>query len=282
MAYIYKITNDINNKVYIGKTEFSIEKRFKEHCQDAFRDRNEKRPLYSAMRKYGIEHFHIELIEETDNPEEREIYWIEALKTFKLGYNATKGGDGRKYIDYDLIISTYKEVGNMRKTAEILNTDAEGRLILADALYMATKTDPEIIIDAATLTGACTVALGPFCAGLFSNRKFLSKQITDISWEVAEDVWELPIFDGYEQGINSTVADIQNMSTFGREGGAIHAAIFLKQFVDNYPWIHLDIAGPAFLKKNHPIFGKEATGFGLRLLYQFIETHYLEADNAGY
>ena len=123
MAYIYKITNDINNKVYIGKTEFSIEKRFKEHCQDAFRDRNEKRPLYSAMRKYGIEHFHIELIEETDNPEEREIYWIEALKTFKLGYNATKGGDGRKYIDYDLVISTYKEVGNMRKTAEILNID---------------------------------------------------------------------------------------------------------------------------------------------------------------
>ena len=123
MAYIYKITNDINNKVYIGKTEFSSEKRFKEHCQDAFRDRNEKRPLYSAMRKYGIEHFHIELIEETDNPEEREIYWIEALKTFKLGYNATKGGDGRKYIDYDLVISTYKEVGNMRKTAEILNID---------------------------------------------------------------------------------------------------------------------------------------------------------------
>ena len=168
------------------------------------------------------------------------------------------------------------------KTVEILNTDAEGRLILADALYMATKTDPEIIIDAATLTGACTVALGPFCAGLFSNRKFLSKQITDISWESAEDVWELPLFDGYEQGINSTVADIQNMSTFGREGGAIHAALFLKQFVDNYPWIHLDIAGPAYLEKNHPIFGKEATGFGLRLLYQFIETHYLEADNAGY
>lgn len=168
------------------------------------------------------------------------------------------------------------------KTVEILNTDAEGRLILADALYTATKTDPEIIIDAATLTGACIVALGPFCAGLFSNRKFLSKQISDISWEVAEDVWELPIFDGYEQGINSTVADMQNMSSFGREGGAIHAAIFLKQFVDNYPWIHLDIAGPAYLEKAHPIFGKEATGFGLRLLFQFIQTHYVEADNGRY
>lgn len=161
------------------------------------------------------------------------------------------------------------------KTVEIMNTDAEGRLILADALNMAIKTDPDVIIDAATLTGACIVSLGPFCAGLFSNRKFLSKQISDISWEVSEDIWELPLFEEYEQGINSTVADIQNMSSFGREGGAIHAALFLKQFVDNYPWIHLDIAGPAYLEKKHPIFGKEATGFGLRLLFRFIETHYI-------
>ena len=76
MAYIYQITNDINNKIYIGKTEFSIEKRFKEHCHDAFQKHCEKRPLYSAIRKYGIEHFHIELLEETEIPEEREIYWI--------------------------------------------------------------------------------------------------------------------------------------------------------------------------------------------------------------
>ena len=104
MAYIYKITNDINNKVYIGKTEFSIEKRFREHCADAFKERNEKRPLYSAMKKYGIAHFHTELLEETDNPEEREIYWIEQYQSFKSGYNATLGGDGKKYLDYDLII----------------------------------------------------------------------------------------------------------------------------------------------------------------------------------
>lgn len=165
------------------------------------------------------------------------------------------------------------------KTVEILNTDAEGRLILADALFLASKTDPDIIIDAATLTGACIVALGPFCAGLFSNRKFLSKQLSDISWEVCEDIWELPLFEDYETGISSTVADMQNMSTFGREGGSIHAALFLKQFVDNYPWIHLDIAGPAFLEKNHPVFGKEATGFGLRLLYNFIKTHYTAGVN---
>lgn len=121
MAYIYQITNDINDKIYIGKTEFSIEKRFKEHCKDAFRKRNEKRPLYSAIRKYGIEHFHIELIEETDNPEEREIYWIEQKRSFKYGYNATLGGDGKRYIDYDLVIATYKEIGIMKDTALALN-----------------------------------------------------------------------------------------------------------------------------------------------------------------
>lgn len=109
MSYIYKIINDINDKVYVGKTEFSIEKRFKEHCKDAFKDRNEKRPLYAAMRKYGIEHFHIELVEETDNPEEREIYWIGYFDGYTHGYNATKGGDGKRLYDYKAIISHLKE-----------------------------------------------------------------------------------------------------------------------------------------------------------------------------
>lgn len=120
MAYIYKITNKINQKIYIGKTEFSIEKRFKEHCRDAFKDRNEKRPLYAAMRKYGIENFYVELIEETDSPEEREIFWIEEYRSFKNGYNATKGGDGKRYLDYDLIISTYNQLQNISQTASIL------------------------------------------------------------------------------------------------------------------------------------------------------------------
>lgn len=109
MAYIYKITNDINNKVYIGKTEFSIEKRFKEHCRDAFKERNEKRPLYSAMKKYGIEHFHIELIEETDNPNEREIYWIKVLEGYTKGYNATLGGEGTKQFNYEKILVRLRE-----------------------------------------------------------------------------------------------------------------------------------------------------------------------------
>lgn len=123
MAYIYQITNDINQKIYIGKTECSIEKRFKEHCWDAFRERNEKRPLYNAMRKYGIEHFHIELIEETDSPEEREIYWIEEKQSFKNGYNATVGGDGRKYIDYDLVVKTYQDLQNIKLVAKQLHHD---------------------------------------------------------------------------------------------------------------------------------------------------------------
>ena len=121
MAYIYQIQNEVNGKLYVGKTEFSIEKRFKEHCNDAFKETSEKRPLYSAMRKYGIEHFHISLIEETDNPEERENYWIEYLGTFKNGYNATMGGDGTKYIDYESVVNTYNKVQNQAETARILN-----------------------------------------------------------------------------------------------------------------------------------------------------------------
>ena len=104
MSYIYKITNDINDKVYIGKTNFSIEKRFKEHCQDAFKPRTEKRPLYDAMQKYGIEHFTIELIEETDNPIEREIYWIGYYDGYTQGYNATLGGDGKQIYNHQDII----------------------------------------------------------------------------------------------------------------------------------------------------------------------------------
>ena len=109
MGLIYKITNDINGKIYIGKTEFSIEKRFKEHCQDAFRERCEKRPLYAAMRKYGIEHFHIELIEETNVPEEREKFWINYYDAYKYGYNATIGGEGSCLYDHQAILTRLME-----------------------------------------------------------------------------------------------------------------------------------------------------------------------------
>ena len=113
MAYIYQIYNDINDKVYIGKTNFNINKRFEQHCRDAFKRETEKRPLYAAMKKYGTEHFFIRLIEETDNPEEREKFWIEQKRSFQYGYNATKGGDGKPYLDYQKLIDTYNKLQSL-------------------------------------------------------------------------------------------------------------------------------------------------------------------------
>lgn len=125
MAYIYQIINDINGKKYIGQTNFSIDKRFKEHCRDARKERNKNRPLYIAMNKYGTEHFHISIIEETDNSEERETYWIEYYGTFKNGYNYTLGGNGKRYLDYDLIVATYNKVKNCNEVARLLNISAD-------------------------------------------------------------------------------------------------------------------------------------------------------------
>lgn len=125
MAYIYQITNKLNGKIYIGKTERSVQERWKEHCRDYLKERCEIRPLYRAMKKYGVENFFIEVIEETDNPEERETFWIQQKGGFKSGYNATLGGDGKRYVDYDLVIATYKEVQNIAETSRILNLDKD-------------------------------------------------------------------------------------------------------------------------------------------------------------
>ena len=126
MPYIYKITNNLNGKVYIGKTNFTIEKRWKEHCQDCQKDCLNKRPLYSAMKKYGIENFFIEEVEQLETPqqaEEREKYWIEYYGSFKYGYNATKGGDGKSYADYELIYALWNEGKNIKEIQEITNYD---------------------------------------------------------------------------------------------------------------------------------------------------------------
>ena len=117
MAYIYKITNRINKKVYIGKTYTSVEQRWKEHLQDYNKIRCEKRPLYSAMNKYGIQHFSIETIEECDNLEQREKYWIKYYDSYKNGYNATLGGDGKAYIDYNSILKLFAEGYNVIEIA---------------------------------------------------------------------------------------------------------------------------------------------------------------------
>lgn len=146
MAYIYKITNTINGKMYIGKTESTIEKRFQQHCKDSQREKTSNRPLYRAMRKYGVEFFSIEEIEETDNPEEREIYWIEFYGTFKNGYNATIGGDGKRYIDYDLVVATYQELKNATKTAEKLGISQDSVINILNDRNVYIYSSEEIAI----------------------------------------------------------------------------------------------------------------------------------------
>lgn len=125
MAYIYKITNTQNGKIYVGKTLESVEKRFKEHCKDSKKQRCEKRPLYDAMNKYGIESFKVETIEQCSEAvvNEREIYWIEKLDSFHNGYNATKGGDGKRYANYDLIYSLWQEGKLLKEIQEITGYD---------------------------------------------------------------------------------------------------------------------------------------------------------------
>ena len=128
MSYIYVITNDINKKQYIGKTNLTIEKRFKEHIYDSKKERCEKRPLYNAMNKYGIEHFSIEQLEECNESivNEREQYWIQKLNTYgKTGYNATLGGDSKHYYNYQEIVNKYLELQNQKETAKYFDCDVE-------------------------------------------------------------------------------------------------------------------------------------------------------------
>lgn len=122
MSYIYKITNKVNGKTYVGNTAFSIKKRWREHCADAKKSKCADRPLYRAMNKYGIDSFEVSIIEqcEPDIAQDREKYWIEALKTFKYGYNDTKGGNGKQYIDYDIVVATYNNVKSKSETARVL------------------------------------------------------------------------------------------------------------------------------------------------------------------
>ena len=121
MAYVYKIVNDINGKIYVGKTYQDPHKRFSQHIYEFKSGRSSNRPLYRAFAKYGIHNFHVEILEETNSPEEREVYWIEKLRSFKEGYNVTLGGDGKPYLDRDLIIATYNEIKNIAEVASKLN-----------------------------------------------------------------------------------------------------------------------------------------------------------------
>lgn len=160
------------------------------------------------------------------------------------------------------------------QTIEVINTDAEGRLVLADALwYTQDRFKPKAMIDLATLTGAIVVAIGHEYAGLFSNNDQLAQQITDVGCEVGEQVWRFPMGPQYDRDINSDIADVKNVGS-GRGAGSITAAQFLERFVNKTPWVHLDIAGVAWEKKAKPLTGKGATGFGVRLLDRFVEKYY--------
>lgn len=153
------------------------------------------------------------------------------------------------------------------KTIEVVNTDAEGRLTLADAIAFAHRFKPRAIIDIATLTGACVVALGEDLTGMFGNDEELKRWIKVAGEKTGEFVWELPLWSSYEELIKSEVADIKN--TGGRPAGAITAALFLKHFAGDVPWVHLDIAGTAWRSKAKPYMSKGASGTGVRLLVEF-------------
>jgi leucyl aminopeptidase len=155
------------------------------------------------------------------------------------------------------------------QTIEVVNTDAEGRLILADALTFAVKFKPAAIIDLATLTGACVIALGDHVAGMMGTDEMLKKKINEAALVTGERVWELPLWEDYHDLIKSDIADYKN--TGGRPGGAITAAAFLSKFVGNYPWVHLDIAGPSWLAKDKPYIPKGASGVGVRLLVHLLK-----------
>lgn len=158
------------------------------------------------------------------------------------------------------------------KTIEVVNTDAEGRLILADALSYAEKyIKADCIIDVATLTGACVVALGEHIAGVFSDDDLLARELLDAGAIAGEKWWRLPIATEYEDELNSTIADVRNVSKT-RYGGAINGALFLKKFVnEGVSWAHLDIAGPAYAEKETALTRYGGTGFGVCTLLSFIE-----------
>jgi leucyl aminopeptidase len=154
------------------------------------------------------------------------------------------------------------------KTSEVLNTDAEGRLILADALAFLAEQRPSCIVNTATLTGACMVALGTDIAGAFGNDDELAQELVQAGAEVGEPIWQMPLWSDYRQLIDSKIADVKNIGK--RYGGAITAALFLAEFVGDTPWVHLDIAGPAFQESSTDLGPAGATGVPTRALVRFV------------
>ncbi|MDP5338891.1 MAG: leucyl aminopeptidase, partial [Nodularia sp. (in: cyanobacteria)] len=154
------------------------------------------------------------------------------------------------------------------KTIEVNNTDAEGRLTLADALVYADKLGVDAVIDLATLTGACVVALGEDIAGLFTPDDAVASQLEKAAESAGEKLWRMPMEDKYFEGLKSGIADMKN--TGPRYGGSITAALFLKQFIKDTPWAHLDVAGPVWTDKENGYNSPGATGYGVRTLVNWV------------
>ena len=160
------------------------------------------------------------------------------------------------------------------QTVEVLNTDAEGRLVLADAIwYTQHRFKPQFMVDLATLTGAIIVALGHDHAGLFASDDALAERLLAAGKAEGEALWRMPLGEAYDKMIDSPIADMQNISN-GRDGGSITAAQFIQRFTNKVPWAHLDIAGTAWSKKDKPTVPKGATAFGVRLLNRLVAEHY--------
>jgi leucyl aminopeptidase len=159
------------------------------------------------------------------------------------------------------------------QTIEVINTDAEGRLVLADVLwYCQEKFDPRFMVDLATLTGAMIVALGHEYAGMFSNDDALASRLEAVGKSTNEKLWRFPLDDAYDKLIRSDIADMKNIG--GRPAGSISAAQFIQRFVNKKPWAHLDIAGVAWSTRDAPTIPKGATAFGVRLLDRLVAEHY--------
>jgi leucyl aminopeptidase len=157
------------------------------------------------------------------------------------------------------------------KTVEITNTDAEGRLLLADALSYACDIKPDLVIDFATLTGACVVALGPFIAGVMGTDQEAISAWLAAGKQAGEDMWQLPLPEALKDQLKSEVADLKNAGD--RWGGALTAGLFLKEFVGETPWFHVDIAGPAYADKESGEYSKGGTGFGIPTLFEFLKVY---------
>ncbi len=159
------------------------------------------------------------------------------------------------------------------QTVEIINTDAEGRMVLADLLhYCRERFAPRFMVDLATLTGAIIIALGHEQAGCFSNDDTLAANLAEAGRETGERLWRMPLADAYDKALKSDIADMKHVG--GRPGGAITAAQFLQRFVGDLPWAHLDIAGVAWASKDAPLYSKGASGYGVRLLDRLVAAHY--------